>query len=227
MEYWGNGLYAWKNGVTGIGENQMNNLIAAQSSVMIFDGTLVDENTGSGTTEYNLSLSDLYDLFSVSGQSTIGRVELEIKKYGSGSNLTLQIMHGTPPNGEVLKEITYPAKLFSDGYISLPVDLSGLSAGSYWFVLKQSGDSINHLRWVGEADQYETKHFRVFANTTGTFALRHAIYGENAMTRIDYDSSGLITEIWRWLPAPDGDWMICEGMFPTYQNGVVVRWEVF
>src|SRR5690625_3347087 len=123
MAYWGNGLYAWKNGVTGIGENQMNNLIAAQSSVLIFDGAQIDSNTGSGTTEYNLSLSDLTQVLLSLVDSLIGRIELNIKKYGAGSDLT---MHRRG-SGQVLKEITYPAKLFSNGWVSLPVDLNGLT----------------------------------------------------------------------------------------------------
>ena len=228
MVYWGNDLYAWKNGITGVGEGQMNNLIAAQSSVLIFEGDETVDSTGDGTTEYNLSLSDQYDLFTVpSSNRSIGRVELQIVKYGVGSDLTMQIIRGIPTNPtEVLKEITYPAKLFDDGYISLPVDLNDIDSGSYWIILKQAGDSTNHLRWVGEADQDETKHFKVFANTTGSFILRHGIYGGNAMSRIDYESNGLIKEIWRWLPAPDDTFPICDRLVPTYIDDVAVRWEV-
>lgn len=216
MEYWGSGLYAWKNGVTGIGENQMNNLIAAQSSILIFDGSLVNSNTGGTGTEYNLSLGDQSVTFSISSGSTIGRMELEIVKYGAGADLILEIRQGS----NVLKEMVYPAKLFSSGYISLPINLSNLSTGTtYTLVLKRNGDSTNHLRWVGHRR-------RVYSNTVGSGRLIHGIYGENAMSRIDYDSSGLITEIWRWLPAPDGDWMICERIVPTYLNDTPVRWEV-
>src|SRR5690625_1758048 len=143
MEYWGNGLYAWKNGVTGIGENQMNNLISAQSSVMIFDGSLINSNTGGTATEHNLSLGDQSVSFSISSGSTIGRMELEIVKYGAGADLILEIRQGS----NELKRMTYPAKLFSNGYISLPIDLRGLSTGTtYTLVLKQNGDSTNHLR---------------------------------------------------------------------------------
>jgi hypothetical protein len=247
-------LYAWKNGVTPYSEDVMNSLVSAQSSVLIFDGDQADAKTGAGTAENNLSVATHASRFTLTGQTTIGRVELELVKYGAGADLTIEIRDNTfNPNGSndgvLLKSVTFPAKLFptSAQYVSLPIDLSGLTAGAqYWLVLKKNGDSTNHLRWRGEAAQdanypmyYRAGtsgawsisstpgHFKIFANTPGTYLLRHGIYGTNAKTTINYDGNGNITEIWRWLPASDGTWKICDRMVPTYDvNGVPIRWNV-
>jgi hypothetical protein len=246
-------LFAAKNGITTLDENFLNSYLTAQTSSLIFDGTQADAKTGSGTTENNLSTASYAARFTLTGQTTIGRVELELVKYGAGADLTIEIRDNTfNPNGSndgvLLKSATFPAKLFptTAQYVSLPIDLSGLTAGAqYWLVLKQNGDSTNHLRWRGEAAQdanypvYSRSgtsgawtagnavHFKVFANTPGTYTLRHGIYGTNAKTTVNYDGNGNITEIWRWLPAADGTWKIVDKMVPTYDaNGVPTRWDV-
>lgn len=203
----------------------MNSIISAQSSSLIFDGDQVTASTGGGTTENNLSTSDYSTSFVLTGQTTIGRIELEIKKYGVGADLTVEIRESTV-DGLLKKSIKFPAKLFSTGYISLPIDLSGLTSGTtYFIILKIAGDSINHLRWIGESGG--TKHFRVFANTPGTYLLRHWIYGENGKTIINYDGNGLISEMFRWLSSSDGTMMICDRMIPQYdENNVATKWMV-
>jgi hypothetical protein len=246
-------LFAAKNGITTLDENFLNSYLTAQPSVLIFDGTQADAKTGSGTTENNLSTASYAARFTLTGQTTIGRVELELIKYGAGADLTIEIRDSSfNPNGSndgaLLKSVTFPAKLFSTTaqYVSLPIDLSGLTAGAqYWLVLKKAGDATNHIRWRGEAAQdanypvysrigasgawtaNNALHFRIFANTPGAYLLRHGIYGTNAKTTINYDGNGNITEIWRWLPAADGTWMIVDKMVPTYDaNGVATRWNV-
>jgi hypothetical protein len=134
----------------------------------------------------------------------------------------------TTVGGTLKGSYTFPKKLFSatGGFISLPIDLSGLtSGGTYYIVLKMAGDSTNHLRWVGESGG--AKHFKVFANTPGTYVLKHEIYGGSAKTINNYDGSGLLSEIWRWIPASDGTFMICDKLTPTNDsNGVATKWTV-
>lgn len=220
-------INAFKNNVTVFDENTMNALISAQSSSLIFDGDQVTASTGAGTTENNLSTADLSESFVLTGQTTIGRIELDLKKYGVGADLTVEIRE-TTVGGTLKKSVTFPKKLFSAtaSYVSLPIDLSGLTAGgTYYIVLKMAGDATNHLRWIGESGG--AKHYRVFANTPGTYQLRHGVYGDNGRTLINYDGGGLITEIWRWLPASDGTMMICDKLVPTNDiNGVPVKWTV-
>lgn len=246
-------ITAAKNGVTVLDEVWLNSLLAAQPSVLIWDGTQVDAKGGTGVTDNDLSLYTFMARFTLTGQTTVGRVELELTKAGAGADLTLEIRDNTfNPNGTndgvLLKSITFPAKIFptSPAYISLPVDLSGLTAGAYyWLRVNKAGDATNKLLWRGEAAQdasypvyYRSGtsgawtagnalHFKVFAATAGTYLLRHGIYGVNGKTTVNYAANGNIAEIWRWLPAGDGSWMVVDRLVPTYDaNGVAVKWEV-
>lgn len=214
-------LYAFKSGVTDLDQTQMNSLLSAQPTSLIFDGDQVTASTGSGTTENNLSTSDHSASFTLTGQTTIGRIELELKKYGVGADLMVEITD----YATISKSFTFPKDLFSTGYISLPIDLSGLNdSATYTIVLKQAGDSINHLRWISESDG--RKHYLVFANTPGSYTLRHGIYGENGKTIVEYTGEN-IAHIWRWLSASDGTMMICDKLVPAYDvNGIATKWGV-
>ncbi|MBN6186398.1 hypothetical protein JQN58_05280 [Aneurinibacillus sp. BA2021] len=244
-------LYAWKDGLTPYNEEVMNTIVSAQPTTLIFDGSQAAAKTGSGTVENNLSLASYAVRFTLTGQTTIGRIEAELKRYGAGADVTVEIRDSTfNPNGSnegvLLKSVTFPGKIFSSGYISLPIDLKGLTAGAqYWLVIKKAGDATNHIRWMGETVQDaaypaysragssgawtigNALHFRVFAKTPGTYTLKHGVYGDNAKTLVEYRSDGQIDYMWRWLPAKDGAWKVVEKMTPVYDvNGVPVEWEV-
>jgi hypothetical protein len=246
-------LYAFKNAVSVLDEQTLNAIISAQPSVLLFDGTQADAKTGTGVTDNDLSLYTFCARFTLTGQTTIGRVELEITKAGVGADLTLEIRDNTfaangTNDGVLLKSITFPAKIFptSAAYISLPVDLSGLTAGAYyWLRVNKAGDSTNKLLWRGEAaadaaypvyfragtsgawTAGNALHFKVFAATAGTYLLKHGIWGTNGKTLIEYNANGTINYIWRWLPASDGSWMIVDKIIFTYDaNGVLTRTEV-
>jgi hypothetical protein len=243
-------LYAFKNGVTPLSENVLNALLAAQPSVLIFDGTQVNANTGTGVTDNDLSLNTYIARFTSAGQTTIGRVELELTKAGAGADLTLEIRDNTfaadgTNDGVLLKSITFPAKIFpaSAAYISLPVDLSGLTAGAYyWLRVNKAGDATNRNLWRGEAaadalypvyyrslttgvwTAGNALHFKVFANTAGTYLLKHGITGTNGKTLIEYNANGTINYLWRWLPSSDGTFLIVDKITFSYDaNGVPVR----
>lgn len=219
-------IKAFKNGVSTFDETTMNAMLSAQPSSLIFDGDQAAAIAGSGVVENDLSLADLSQTFTLTGQTTIGRIELDIKKYGTGSDITLKILDGATE----LISIKFPAKLFSAGYISLPVDLSGLTAGhTYTIKLIKAGDSTNRLVWIGESSS--SYHYKVFANTPGTYQLKHGIYGTNAKTWLEYNGDGTIKDIWRWLPAIDSGgvvyWQIVDKLTPTYDsNNVAVKWGV-
>lgn len=246
-------ITAAKNGITTLDEAWLNSLLAAQPSVLLFDGTQADAKTGTGVTDNDLSLNTYIARFALTGQTSVGRIELELTKAGAGADLILEIRDNTfdpagTNDGVLLKSITFPAKIFptSPAYISLPVDLSGLTAGAYyWLRVNKAGDATNKLLWRGEAAQdaaypvyYRSGtsgawtagnalHFRVFANTAGTYTLRHGLWGVNGKTLIVYRTDGLIDYIWRWLPASDGSWQIVNKISFTYDsNGVLTRTEV-
>jgi len=246
-------LYSFKNGVSVLDEQTLNAIISAQPSVLLFDGTQTDTRTGTGVTDNDLSLYTFAARFTLTGQTTVGRVELELTKAGAGADLTLEIRDNTfnpdgTNDGALLKSITFPAKIFptSAAYISLPVDLSGLTAGAYyWLRVNKAGDATNKLLWRGEAAQdaaypvyYRSGttgawtagnalHFKVFANTAGTYILKHGIWGTNGKTLAEYNVDDTIAYLWRWLPASDGSWQIVDKITFTYDaNGVLVRTEV-
>ena len=246
-------ITAAKNGVTTLDENWLNAIISAQSSVLLFDGTQADAKTGTGVTDNDLSLNTYIARFTLTGQSTIGRVELELTKAGAGADLTLEIRDNTfaaagTNDGVLLKSITFPAKIFpaSPAFISLPVDLSGLTAGAYyWLRVNKAGDATNRNLWRGEAAQdaaypvyYRSGttgawtagnalHFKVFAATAGTYLLKHGIWGINGKTLVEYNADGTIAYIWRWLPSSDGAWQIVDKISFAYDaNGVLTRTEV-
>lgn len=245
-------LFAAKNGVTVLDEVFINSILSAQNSTLIFDGTQVDGKTGAGVTDNNLSLNTYIAKFTLTGQTTIARVEFEIAKSNTGADLTLEIRSTFNPDGSsdgvLLKSITFPANIFpaSAAYLSLPVDLSGLTAGDYyWLRVNKAGDSTNKLLWRGEASQdasypayYRSGasgswtagnalHFKSFANTAGTYLLRHGIWGANGKTLLEYNGNGTINYIWRWLPASDGSWMFVDKLTPTYNSdGVATSWGV-
>lgn len=241
-------ITAFKNGVTTLDEATLNAIISAQPSVLLFDGTQADAKTGAGVTDNDLSLNTLIARFTLTGQTNIGRVEMELTKAGVGADLTLEIRDNTfladgTNNGVLLKSITYPAKIFptAAAFISLPVDLSGLTAGAYyWLRVNKAGDATNRNLWRGEAvtdalypvyyrslttgawTAGNALHFKVFANTAGTYLLRHGIVGTNGKTLIEYNANGTINYLWRWLPSSDGSWMIVDKVTFTYDaNGVL------
>ncbi|MEW5952626.1 MAG: choice-of-anchor R domain-containing protein [Bacillota bacterium] len=246
-------IWGFKNDLSVLDEATLNAIISAQNSVLLFDGTQADAHTGAGVTDNDISNNSYIARFTLTGQTTIGRAELNLSKTGVGANIVLEIRDNTfNPNGTndgmLLKSMVFPAKLFPTAatYTSLPVDLSGLTAGAtYWLRVNKAGDATNRMLWRGEATinaSYPTYfrsglsgawtannalHFRVFANTPGTYLLRHGVWGTNGQTLVLYGGSNNISEIWRWLPANDGVFVICDKLTPTYDaNGVPVRWGV-
>ena len=246
-------LYAAKNDVTVLDQDYENSIRMPQPSALVFDGDQADALTGAGVTDNDLSTNTYIARFTLTGQTTIGRVELELTKMGAGADLVLEIRDNTfnpdgSNDGVLLKSITFPAKIFpaSAAYISLPVVLSGLTAGAYyWLRVNKAGDATNHNEWRGEADQNadypvyyrsgdsgewtagNALHFKVFARTAGTYLLKHEVLDTRGMTILEYDAEGKISYFWVWLPASDGEFVICNKVTPTYDgNGVATDWGV-
>lgn len=246
-------LWAFRNGISVLDEQTLNAIISAQPSVLLFDGTQANACTGTGVTDNDLSLNTYIARFTLTGQTTVGRVELELTKAGVGADLTLEIRDNTflpdgTNDGVLLKQIKFPAKIFptAAAYISLPVDLSGLTAGAYyWLRVNKAGDATNRLLWRGEpaADAAypvyyrsgtsgawtagNALHFKVFAATAGTYLLKHGVWGQNGKTLLEYNANDTINYLWRWLPASDGTWQVVDKVIFTYDaNGVLTRTEV-
>lgn len=205
--------------------------LISQPFTLIYTGSQRDAKTGSGVNENSLSGPNFCARFTLAGATDIGRIELELDKDGDGADLVVEIRSGMDPasgnDGTLLKTVTVPAEFIPDpkGYWSIPVNLTGLTAGAYyWIVAKHGGDFTNDVEWIGENVQdagypayyrWESSgvwgpayalHFKVFSNNpaAGQDEIRHTITGTNLSATFIYDVNGLVTKAYRYLPPEDG-----------------------
>lgn len=219
-------INAFKDGVTPFSEATMNPLLALQPFTVLYEGTQRDAKTGSGVLENSLASYNYCCRFTAAGTTEVARVELHLDKDGTGNDVVVQVRSGMVPgsgtDGTLLKEVRIPAEFIptTAAYISIPIDLSGLTSGNqYWIVVLKGGDSTNHIDWVGETTSdanypaYRRSgdsgvwtsvyalHFAVYSGVSGM--PRHVTEGENAITTVDY-SSGLPSKIYQYIPPSDG-----------------------
>ncbi len=219
-------LYAWKNGLTVVNQDNMNALIAGNIPTLITEGIQRDAKTGSGVVENNLANYSFCVRFTLTGSTEIGRVELELDRDSLGADLIVQIRSGMNPaagvDGLLLKQIVVPQEFIptSKAYWSVPIGLSGLTSGSqYWLVVAQAGDATNHLDWIGENSQdanypayrrngssgnwtaNNALHFRVYSGASGDYI--HAIDNAGGHCTLTYDGED-VEAIYDYLPAEDG-----------------------
>ena len=191
----------------------MNALLAMQDFALIYEGTQRDAKTGAGVSENSVANYSYCARFTLAGSTEIGRVELELDRDGDGADLIVQIREGMDPatglEGTLLKEVVVPKEFISTtkAYWSVPIGLSGLTSGAqYWLVVVRAGDATNKLDWVGETNQdasypayylnnwaweeNNALHFKVFSGDTGR--IRHGISGENGMTTLVHNESGVL-----------------------------------
>ncbi|TAH58219.1 MAG: hypothetical protein EWM48_02120 [Sphaerochaeta sp.] len=204
----------------------MNQMLALQPFVLLYEGTQRDAKTGAGVVENSLANYHYCARFTLTGSTEIGRIELEIDKDGTGADLVVQIRQGMVPgsgnDGTLLKQVVVPKEFIptSRTYWSIPVGLTGLtSGGQYWLVVVRAGDATNKLDWVGESSQdvnypayyragdsgawtaNNALHFRVYSGASGD--LRHSIYAGTGYTTVEY-SGEVISKVYRYLPPADG-----------------------
>ncbi|MGS0765905.1 hypothetical protein [Syntrophomonas curvata] len=218
-------LYAFKAGTTVLDEATMNSLISLQPFQLIYEGLQSASKIGSGVVENSIADYSYCTRFTLTGSTEIGRVELEIDRDGSGSDLIVQIRSGMDPangvDGTLLKQVVVPKEFLPDpkAYWSVPIGLSGLTSGGiYWLVVLRAGDATNRLDWMGESSQdgnypaYRRAgdtgawsaayalHFRVYSGESGE--LIHCIYAGTGYTTILY-SGEIISKVYRYLPPSD------------------------
>lgn len=215
-------LYAFKDGVTVLNQDNMNSLLSLQPFQLIYEGTQRDAKTGSGVVENSIAEYSYCTRFTLAGSTEIGRIELELDRDGLGADLIVQIRSGmNPANGEdgtLLKQVIVPKEFIPDpkAYWSVPIGLSGLtSGGQYWIVVVRNGDAVNKVDWIGETSQdgsypayYRDRdsgawtlrnalHFKVLSGELGE--LVHSIYAGTGYTTVIY-SGEVISKVCRYLP---------------------------
>lgn len=219
-------LHAFKDGLTILNENNLNQLLALQPFQLIYEGAERDAKTGSGVVENSVADYSYCTRFTLTGSTEIGRVELEIDRDGLGADLVVQIRSGMDPangiDGTLIKQIAVPKEFIPDpkAYWSVPIGLSGLvSGGQYWLVVIRAGDATNKIDWMGEPAQDASYpayyragdsgawtagnalHFRVLGGESGE--LIHSIYAGTGYTTVEY-SGEIISKVYRYLPPADG-----------------------
>ena len=217
-------MHAFKDGVTIINQDNLNQMLALQPFQLIYEGTQRDAKTGSGVVENSIADYSYCARFTLTGVTEIGRIELEVDRDGLGADLIVQIRAGMDPvsgdDGMLLKEVIVPREFISEAaaYWSIPIGLSGLiSGGQYWLVVQRAGDATNKLDWIGETgldpntyrragasgawSMTASAHFKVFSGEVGE--LVHSIYAGTGYTTVIY-SGEIISKVYRYLPPADG-----------------------
>ncbi len=219
-------LNAFKDGVTVLNEDNLNQMLSLQPFQLVYEGTERDGKTGSGVAENNIANYSYCTRFTLTDSTEIGRVELELDRDGLGADLIVQIRSEMDPangdDGTLLKQVVVPKEFIPEAktYWSVPINLTGLtSGGTYWLVVIKAGDSTNHLDWIGETAQdasypayyragdsgawtaNNALHFKVFSGADGD--LVHSIYSGTGYTAVEY-SGELVSKVYRYLPPPDG-----------------------
>ena len=241
--------YAFINGISVIDQDNMNTLQTQQSFNLAVTGSAVITSTGAGIAEY--TLADYYYAikFTLTATTTVGRIEIEIDKDGTGADLVIELRDGTfsttgTADGTLLISRTIPKEFIATtaDYFSIPICLS-LTAGDYWIIANKGGDSTNDIELIGEASASGTFevarragvsgawttgqaqiHFIVYNNdsTAGDGQLIHEVYADTAFTNNYYDTEGYLTSQQRYIKAVDGSNGIRETMTYTVDsNGYI------
>jgi len=153
-------MHAFKDGVTILNEDNLNQMLALQPFQLIYEGTQRDAKTGGGVVDNSIADYSYCTRFTLTGSTEIGRIELEVDRDGLGADLVVQIREGMDPaagdDGTLLKQVIVPKEFIPDpkAYWSVPIGLTGLTSGrQYWLVVQRSGDSTNKADWIGETGQ--------------------------------------------------------------------------
>jgi hypothetical protein len=243
-------LYAFKDGLTILNEQNLNQMLALQPFQLIYEGVQRAGKTGGGVVENSIADYSYCARFTLTGSTEIGRIELEIDRDGLGADLIVQIRSGMNPaggvDGTLLKQVVVPKEFIPETktYWSVPIGLSGLTAGGqYWLVVLRNGDATNKVDWMGETMQdanYPTYqragtsgawtvrnalHFRIFSGVEGE--IYHSIYAETGYATLLYsviDGLSQLSKLYRYLPPSDGAaGGIRDVVTLTWENGLITR----
>ncbi len=243
-------MNAFKNGVTVFNEANMNELLALQPFSLIYEGSLFDAKGGSETNAYDVKDAYYAIRVTTTGVTSIMRVGLEIDSEGTGQDLTLLVKDTNfNPNGSnegtTLKTIVVPKEFLptTAAYISIPVNLTGLTAGAnYWLIVQRVGDATNHFYLRGELNQDASHPCYARAGGSGAWTISssihflacygnqgplcHEIYAQNGHATFEY-SSNLLSKIYYYLPPSDGPaGGIRKKMTINYADGLVTGGSV-
>jgi hypothetical protein len=228
----------------------LNSFIKPHSSDAVYKGVNFDFSSPA-TTEHSLADKSLITRFTTNATGTIGRVELNLAIYGTGSDLEIEIRGNNfntngSNDGTLYKKVKISKKILVNGTQSIPINLRGLSPSSfYWLVVKKTGDATNHIRVKGGTSQ-DANHPTYYRNAdTGAWApnntfyfyaydhtfydgiLIHAIYGQYATSYVRYNADYTINSIRYQIQAIDGSFPVAFTLTPTNVDsatGIPLSW---
>jgi len=218
-------MWAFEDNATILDQGHLNTSLSQQNFALIYEGTQFDSATAAGTTEN--SLADYYYVSYVTstGATTLSRVELELKRYGSGQDLTLHVLDTTFTaagryEAGVLTTVTVPKEFIKTAvgtYLSIALNTTLTGAATYYIKADKAGDATNYLALVGLAtidstclrragttgvwSWNNTLHMKAFHLNTGNVI--HCIEGTNKYETYLYTGTitADISSIYRYLPA--------------------------
>lgn len=231
-------IYAFKGGRDTVDAARLNSIFAASNLTLVFEGSKWLEKTGSGSRELNLSTST-YSVKTTSPESyPVCRIEFQAVRYGEGADLKIEVWNS---QGNVVYSVVVPAKMFSYPASTVSVPIFNVGDGSR-IIFKQDGDAANHIRLIASDSQsdsdtevlqgtswtvtYQLKYTLFTAREEYTNYLYHTVLDNAAFTWLRYDSSGNLTEVYRWMLDVDGEVAVCDRIQAAYVGDMPVEWKV-
>lgn len=222
-------MYAFKDGIDTVNSTNMNQLLSIQDFTNLFEGSWFDSYTGGVTDSAALSSYE-YAVRVTTTSCHFTRVEFEARIDGNGEDLTVSLMSsGFDPvaglEGTALATFVIPKEFIgaSAAYISIPINYSGLTASTYYYLkIAKAGDGTNHAHIKGSNSTSGLASQPVYQRSAGSGAwsastgninfhavsgisgaLYHTIYGDNGIITNSY-SAGKVSRIYFYLPPSDG-----------------------
>lgn len=238
---------AFKGGETVLDEATLNNLLLSSPDfALIYEGAVKNSFTGSGVFEFDLVSYSYAIKIVTTGTSEISRIVLELVKHGEGTDVHLQF-RGTnylpdgSNDGALLKTVVIPKEHIpvAKSWWSIPVDLTGLTAGAgYWVIIPKTGDGENHVHLHGENSQNgaypvyrrvglsgawelaNSAHFYIYSGESGE--LLHAMYGP-AYETLEFDANQIPIKCYRYIPPASGPEGGIRGIYPITWSGEYLK----
>lgn len=246
-------MNAFKDGVTVLNEDNLNEMVSLQPFTLIYEGTVDDSMSDAGVTELAPADYNYAIMFKTgAGITELTRLELDVATDGTGQDLTILIKgNNFNPDGSnegtTLRTIVIPKEFLpaSQAYFKIPIYLTGLTAATtYWIIVSKVGDATNHNHIYSKGSQKDVNHktyrrsgasgawsdisdsvrFACYQGVAGVPF--HEIYGTNGYTTILY-TSGQPTTIYFYMPPSDTSvGGIRDTMTLAYSGGILTGGSV-
>ena len=161
-------VWAWRNNVTDLDEDNINEYLKLHDEFLIFDGSSFTGRESTGAiTDYNSANFNYAITFNTSDHERVTRIEFYVNADGNGSDISITLTgscHGfllAGVDGEPIVSHTMPREFLpSTGYarVSIPLYTTELSTGTdYYILINKNGDNTDHFHLLGSATRADTE----------------------------------------------------------------------